>query len=187
MTDSVLSPGTGQACSSKAQTFPAFQAKTSQFNFHAAVTLCREDWGDGEPGASVSYPQPLAGEAALDSVVVQQGRDSGPGASALIFFRGAVCCFCGYVATWSVRYKQAFASRLVLKWPDRHQYSIMGLLLIFLWRLFLSLTFGVITIVLVQCFRQKGDTSQREYTHTYTEGLRVEKAYHEHRPPWEGS
>jgi len=74
MTDSVLSPGKGQACSSKAKIFPVIQNKTTQFHSDAAVNLCREDSGARELGSSVSYPEHLVSDAALDSVVVQPGR-----------------------------------------------------------------------------------------------------------------
>lgn len=177
-TDSVLLPGKGQACSSKLQIVPMIHNKNSQFNFHAAANLCREDGGDSELGSLLTYPQPLVSDTALDSLMMQHGRDSSSDTSALIFFRHTECCFCGYTAMWSVGNRQAFASRLVLKWADRHQYSIMGLFLIFVQ----ISNFWDHHHSLVQWSRQKGDTIQRGYTQICTERLHVERAYHEHRP-----
>lgn len=149
MTNSVLSPVKVRLMAWKPKPFQRSKIKPPSLIVVLLWAFAEKTEVTGNLVLQCLYPQPLVGEAALGSVTTQHGGDCSSGTSAPVFFRGTAGCFCGYKATWAVRSKQAFASRLELKWADRHHYSITGLFLMFLWRLFLSLTFGVITVVLV--------------------------------------
>lgn len=134
--------GKGQTCSSKAQIFPVIRNKTSQFDFHASVNLCWEDPGDSELVSSclpwVSCQWSWTGF----------GHDAGTAAQMLQPWFSLDVLSAVSVATQL--YDQCEISwKVRAKWAFRHQYGMIGLFLIFLWRNFLSLSFGVITIALV--------------------------------------